>query len=159
MRSYISKIRTKLGHDKFVHPAARILIENENGEFLFIHRANNGLIGIPAGGLDENETIEACILREVYEETGLKLKNLTAIGISSNPKTQTVAYSNGDVIQYFCVEFYSTAWEGALKIVDINEVMKVEFKDKSFLNKLPLNERSIIESYKYYKKYNKIRLD
>ena len=101
MKSFISKIREKLGHDKFVHPAGRILIENEKGEFLFIHRADNGLLGIPAGGLEENETIEECIKREVYEETGIKLKNLTTIGISSNPKTQTVNYLSGDVNQLF----------------------------------------------------------
>jgi 8-oxo-dGTP pyrophosphatase MutT (NUDIX family) len=156
MKSFISKIREKLGHDKFVHPAARILIENEKGEFLFIHRADNGLLGIPAGGLEENETIEECVTREVYEETGLKLKNLTTIGISSNPKTQTVKYISGDVIQYFCIEFYSTAWEGEPIVLDPNEVTKVEFKDKSFLEKLPLNERSIIESYHYYKEYKKV---
>jgi len=158
MKSFISKIREKLGHDKFVHPAARILIENEKGEFLFIHRADNGLLGIPAGGLEENETIEECIKREVYEETGLKLKNLTTIGISSNPKTQTVQYLNGDVIQYFCIEFLSTAWEGEPTILDLNEVTKVEFKDKSFLIKLPLNERSIITSYDYYKEHKKVML-
>lgn len=158
MKSYISKIREKIGNDKIIHPAGRILIENEKGEFLFILRTDNGLIGIPAGGLEENETIEECIYREVYEETGLKLKNLITIGINSNPKTQTVTYSNGDIIQYFCVEFYSTVWEGELTVFNPNEITKVEFKDKSFLDKLPINERSIVESYNYYKENNKIML-
>ncbi|MFT6747962.1 MAG: hypothetical protein ACJAZ2_002320, partial [Glaciecola sp.] len=35
---------------------------------------------------------------------------------------------------------------------------KVEFKNKSFLKKLPLNERSIITSYDYYKEHKKVML-
>ena len=65
MPSYISNLRTKIGHDKFIHPAARIIVENEKGEILFIRRTDNGKLGIPAGGLEENETIEECIRREV----------------------------------------------------------------------------------------------
>jgi len=56
VKDYILKIRKKLGHAQFIHPAARILIENKNGEILFIQRNDNGKIGLPVGGLEENET-------------------------------------------------------------------------------------------------------
>ena len=68
MKNYITKIRRKIGHDKFIHPAVRIMIENDKNEILFIERIDNGKLGIPAGALEENETIEACIRREVKEE-------------------------------------------------------------------------------------------
>ncbi len=29
MQNYIGNLRTKIGHDKLIHPAARIIIENE----------------------------------------------------------------------------------------------------------------------------------
>lgn len=71
MKSYIKKIRSKLGKEKFIHPAARIIIENQKGEILVINRKDNGQMGIPAGALEEKETIEECIIREVREEAGL----------------------------------------------------------------------------------------
>lgn len=46
------------------------LVENENKEILMIYR--RGKWDLPKGKLDEGETLEACALREVTEETGLK---------------------------------------------------------------------------------------
>lgn len=158
MKNYIKKIRSKLGHEKFIHPGARIIIENEQGEILIIERADNGKIGIPAGALEENETIEACIIREVKEETGLKLIDLEVIGISSNPDRETVKYPNGDKIQYFTVEFYSNHWEGTINIQDKNEVKNAKFVSINIFEQLPKNEQSAFDSLDYYRKHQKIML-
>jgi hypothetical protein len=48
IKSIITKIRNKLGHDKFIHPAARIIVENEKGDILFIERKENDSLGLPA---------------------------------------------------------------------------------------------------------------
>ena len=45
------------------------LIVNDEGKWLFIHR--RGSWDLPKGKLDDGETIEACAIREVQEETGL----------------------------------------------------------------------------------------
>ena len=103
MQNYIQRIRSKLGRESFIHPAGRIIIENEQGEVLVIERMDNGEVGIPAGALEEGETIEACVRREVWEETGLQIGELTVIGISSNPEREFVQYPNGDQIQYMTV--------------------------------------------------------
>lgn len=60
--------------------AAGGLVENDKGEFLLIHR--RGKWDLPKGKLEKGESIEACALREVEEETGLQnieLKNLLTI--------------------------------------------------------------------------------
>lgn len=46
------------------------LVRNEEGELLLIFR--RGKWDLPKGKLDEGETIEACAIREVEEETGVK---------------------------------------------------------------------------------------
>ena len=158
MRNYIQKIRSKLGHEKFIHPAARIIVENDNHEILIIEKRDTGQIGIPAGALEENETIEACIIREVKEETGLQLLDLEVIGISSNPDSETVNYPNGDCIQYFTVEFYSSKWTGTIKIKDTDEIRAARFAHVNQIGKLPENEQSAFESLKYYRANGKIRL-
>jgi ADP-ribose pyrophosphatase YjhB (NUDIX family) len=50
--------------------AAGGIVENEDGAILFIYR--RGKWDLPKGKLDEGETIEACAVREVEEETGLR---------------------------------------------------------------------------------------
>ncbi|TKK64278.1 NUDIX domain-containing protein [Ilyomonas limi] len=49
--------------------AAGGLVSNDAGELLLIYR--RGFWDLPKGKLDEGETIEACAIREVREETGL----------------------------------------------------------------------------------------
>ncbi len=57
--------------------AAGGLVENEKGELLLIYRKKHW--DLPKGKLDPGETIEACALREVEEETGLKNVQLGAL--------------------------------------------------------------------------------
>ena len=49
--------------------AAGGLVLNEKGEVLFMFR--KGKWDLPKGKLDPGETMDACALREVMEETGL----------------------------------------------------------------------------------------
>jgi len=158
MKNYIKKIRSKIGSEKFIHPAARIIIENNQNEILIIERRDNGKLGIPAGAFEENETIEECIIREVKEETGLKILSLEVIGISSNPNKESVQYLNGDRIQYFTIEFYSNHWEGTIQPEDDDEVKTAKFMNIELANQLPNNEISAFESLKYYRKNGKIML-
>lgn len=159
MGNYISKIRKKLGRDAFIHPAARIIVENERGEILFIERLDTGGLGLPAGAFEENETIEQCIIREVKEETGLLVLAVELIGVSSSPEIETVSYLNGDQIQYFVMEFYANSFEGSIGNFDTDEVKCASFKAATFLNELPKNEQHIIKSLNYFKQTGKVRLN
>ena len=61
--------------------AAGGLVTNQAGQLLLIFR--RGFWDLPKGKLDEGESIEACALREVQEETGLKSLSLgEKIGIT-----------------------------------------------------------------------------
>lgn len=50
--------------------AAGGLVTNDNGDLLMIYRRDKW--DLPKGKLDEGETIAACAVREVEEETGLR---------------------------------------------------------------------------------------
>ncbi len=158
MHNYIQNLRKLIGHRKFIHPGARIIVENEQGQILMIRRKDNGHWGLPAGGLEENETIRACIIREVKEETGLDILDLQVIGIGSNPALETVQYPNQDVVQYFNIEFYSNQFSGAIKVLDKEEVLLAEFVDKKMIAALPENERHTFKSLAYFKEYGQIYL-
>lgn len=55
--------------DKWIIEAAGGMVFNPQGELLMMLR--RGQWDMPKGKLDEGETIEACALREVEEETGI----------------------------------------------------------------------------------------
>ena len=157
MRDYIKKMRQKIGHQKIIHPAARIIIQNELGEVLFIRRKDNEKLGIPAGAFEENETIKQCIIREVKEETGIEILELELIGLSSNPDNELVSYNNGDMIQYFTCEFYSNQFKGNIK-GDAKEVSLVQFLHFDNFHKLPLNEKRTFDSLDFYRKKKRVRV-
>lgn len=159
MSDYIQKMRTRLGQDKFIHPAARIIVENKNKEVLVVKRADNGQIGLPAGAFEENETIKECIVREVREETGIEIIDLDVIGISSNPDLESVEYPNGDKMQYFTIEFYSNHWKGELKDTSDEEVRVAQFMVVEMLEEvLPANEWSAFKSLQYFQAHQQILL-
>lgn len=158
MGPYLKKIRKKIGHQKIIYPGARIIIENEIGEILFVLRNDNGKPGLPAGGMEENETLSECIIREVWEETGLELFSFTLIGISSDPVREYVRYPNDDEIQYITMEFYCHEWRGTLKINDMKEIQAAKFLPPHHVSKLPENEYSTWTSLEYFKRTGGVRL-
>ena len=78
-----------------------IIIKDE--KILLIRRMNEpfkGMWALPGGIVEEDETIEQCIVREAKEETGLGIKLENFVGIYSEPsrdprKIITVVYICG----------------------------------------------------------------
>lgn len=70
------------------HVVTHALVASE-GKVLLVRRAHHLLEGgkwaIPGGYLDQNETLEEGVLRELLEETGWKGTNPTLFSINANP--------------------------------------------------------------------------
>ena len=102
-----------------VRPGTTGVIFNENGEVLLQKRSDNGWGGLPGGGVDIGESIEQCVVREVFEETGLHVTVKRLIGIYSDPKHYSVmSYPGGDAVQYVSVSFECEPQSGELRISD-----------------------------------------
>jgi ADP-ribose pyrophosphatase YjhB (NUDIX family) len=85
-------------------PAASAVVVDQDGRILLHRRADNELWSIPGGGMEIGETIAATIVREVEEETGLKVEPERLVGIYTNPG-HVVAYDDGEVRQQFSICF------------------------------------------------------
>jgi ADP-ribose pyrophosphatase YjhB (NUDIX family) len=72
-----------------VSVAAAII--DDQGRFLVIRRADNGHWEPPGGVLELDESIEAGLIREVAEETGLMVEPLTLTGVYKNVRRGIVA--------------------------------------------------------------------
>lgn len=103
---------------------------NEQNEWLFIERTKNWKgLALPGGHIEEDESITECIIREILEETGLTLLDLTFKGIVHFYNTQTKE-------RYLVFNYISKSFSGCLrsecaegKLLWINQE---DFKDYQF---------------------------
>lgn len=70
--------------------AAGVIVDDE-GRALIIQRRDNGHWEPPGGILEHGETIEDCLRREVYEETGLSIEPGPLTGVYQNMRRHIVA--------------------------------------------------------------------
>lgn len=155
--TYLGKLRQTVGSRLLMVAGGRAVLENSNGQLLLHKRSDFNVWAFPGGGAEEGESAEDCIVREVFEETGLRIKNYEAIGFASNPKYETVVYPNGDRTQNYCLILYATEWDGELSDSD-TETSELRFFDLSELPQMPENERRTVEKYLEWKRTGKFQL-
>lgn len=61
-----------------------VLVQNPEGKFLLVKKPDNvgpyaGMYLPPGGGIDDGESADDAALRELFEETGVKVKNLKRV--------------------------------------------------------------------------------
>lgn len=66
--------------------AVRVLLTDENGKILIVKRStgsktNPGKWELPGGKVDQGESFDQALIREVYEETNLKIKLDHVVGV------------------------------------------------------------------------------
>src|SRR3989338_1237883 len=68
--------------------AARAVILNEKGKIAYQFLTRPNLHKLPGGGVDTGETIEEALHREVREEVGYAIENITSIGMTIEYRNQ-----------------------------------------------------------------------
>ena len=79
----IMKKCPQCGYESYPPIATAIIVLVRKGdEILMVHARNfrGNFYGLVAGFLEAGETLEECVEREVMEETGLRIKNITYFG-------------------------------------------------------------------------------
>ena len=141
----------RLSHIPFIQTGSCVIIRNTKSQILLQERNDRNMWGLPGGCQDLGEDLRDTAVREVYEETSIRLDphELVLIDTMSGSARRN-SYPNGDIV-YNNVSLY-------LVDVDINdtsilqgdsETKRLEFFD---LDKLPTNlmDADLVEMYKSY---------
>jgi ADP-ribose pyrophosphatase YjhB (NUDIX family) len=101
-----------------VRPSVSAVIFDRRGHLLLQQRSDGGQWGLPGGSVEIGESITGAIVREVREETGLKVAMRRMIGVYSDPQRQVVRYPTGIVWHYINVCFECVVRGGTLTTGD-----------------------------------------
>ena len=108
---YVKEIRKIIGKRPLLSVGLGALIVREDGRILFEKRSDNGLYCLPGGSIDLGEKLEEAARREVLEEVGLELNDLTLFLITSGEEGK-ICYPNGDVTYYVSFYFLTSPRKG-----------------------------------------------
>lgn len=135
------EIRPLIGHRTLPLPSAGVCIQDNEGRFLLVRLKTvpGEHWSWPGGMLEVGETISQATIREMEEETGLRVKLTRLIGVYSGPN-YTVRYSNGDQVEYTCVMFAGEVIGGAMSESDNTEIMETGYFSLEEMAKLPMIE-------------------
>lgn len=138
-KDYIKNLRQRVGHEPLILNFAGGILVNEKNEILLQKRSDFNSWGLPGGAMEFGESAEEACAREFLEETGLKVKVKSLLGVSTNFVQH---YPNGDVAQAVVIEFIvelveKTDEQGSSETLDLGYFSKDKLP--SIFNKQHLN--------------------
>ena len=88
----------RLSHIPFIQTGSSVIVVNDKNEILLQQRSDNGRWGLPGGCQDLGERLRTTAVRELYEETGIKVEEDELILIDTlSGEERKRTYPNGDV--------------------------------------------------------------
>ena len=120
-----------------VVPSVTVVVRDESGRILLIHKVDNDLWALPGGGHDPGERITDTAVRETQEETGLAVEIVRLVGTYTNPR-HVIAYDDGEVRQQFSLCF-EARWIGGTPREDGSETKAVKWVEPSELDRLNIH--------------------
>lgn len=90
------------------------IIYDEQSRVLLVRQTADSLWSTPGGVIEPDETPAVAVVREVEEETGLKVRIVRLLGVFGGPEF-VVNYPNGDRSQYVSAIFECAVLSGSLR--------------------------------------------
>lgn len=92
-------------------------IFDEQHRVLLTKRQDNGQWCLPSGGMESGESAAEACEREVFEETGLRIRVKRLVGVYSHPDQLSI-YPDGNKVQIVALHFEAEVTGGELGLSD-----------------------------------------
>lgn len=124
------------------HIGVNAIISYED-KYLLEYRKDNSSWGFLGGGLNSDESIKEGVIREVYEESGilLKEKDLEFYKIYDDP-SRIVSYPDGNIKRIISIVFYTSLKTKPMLTIS-DESIKLKFFNKEELENISIAKTHI----------------
>lgn len=157
-KSYLGQLRRIVGPRPILMPGARIVLHDREGRVLLELRKDFRCWGVPGGNGEIGDDMTTTIIREVFEETGLRIKRPEPFGLASDPRHETITYPNGDVAQNFSLLFHAAKPKGATRF-DPSEALDLGWFAQGDLPKdIMPNSLRTLRAYWRFRKTSKFQM-
>ena len=101
---YLERLRRRVGKTLLLVPSVTAVIRDERARVLLARHADSGAWSTIGGAVEPNEAPADALVREVWEETALRVEPLRVLGVYGGPEFEVV-YGNGDRVSYLTTVF------------------------------------------------------
>ena len=89
----------RISHIPLIQTGSAVIVQNEDNQILLQERVDRDLWGLPGGCQDLGEDLRETAVRELYEETGIKLDpNEIELIDTLSGESRKNSYPNGDIV-------------------------------------------------------------
>lgn len=124
MASYISSLRSLVGHRPLIFNSASGGLLNDKNEVLLQERTDTGDWGFPGGYLEYGESYKQAVVREFKEDSGLSVVPVKLLKLSDSFEYE---YPNGDQVQPINCFYLVKYVEGELLDHRTNETSNLKY--------------------------------
>jgi 8-oxo-dGTP pyrophosphatase MutT (NUDIX family) len=110
--SHFQQLRNKIGHDLLQIPGVAAVIYDDAQRILLQQNTKDFSWSLPAGSVEPGEAPAQAIVREVWEETSLKVRPVKVLGVFGGESFRH-KYANGDLVEYSVILFKCDVITGA----------------------------------------------
>lgn len=134
--AYLKELRDKVGQRLLIMPGVAAVIRDATGRIL-LQKRTDGLWSLPAGAIDPGEAPAQALVREVWEETGLRVRPRRLIGVFGG-RAFRYTCPNGDEVENLSLLFDCEVVGGVLGGQD-DETAELHFFVPEEMPQLPLD--------------------
>jgi 8-oxo-dGTP pyrophosphatase MutT (NUDIX family) len=114
---YINNLRKHVGSQPLIMVGSTVLVLDAQNRLLMMKRSDSGNWGVPGGAMELGETTEETARRELFEETGLEVDELTLFGVFSGPELY-YRYPAGEEVYNVSIVYLAHTDHDTVKLLD-----------------------------------------
>jgi 8-oxo-dGTP pyrophosphatase MutT (NUDIX family) len=116
---FIRALRAKVGHDLLPLVGVCAVVLDDDGRLLMAQRRDSAEWAMIGGIVEPGEAPARCVVREVFEEAGVRAEIERLVSITADPPFR---YPNGDNVQFLTLTFLLRWLSGTAQVSDDENV-------------------------------------